>query len=284
MMNVLEKKMVGILKTLRENYGVTAVKINFEADGIRLGEILKMKEIVFYAGVGLTVKIGGCEALTDLRLSKMYGVNSIMGPMIESKFALEKYLAMVGGEYTSDELEDIRLLINIETLDGFERFDQMLTASNIEMLDGIVLGRKDFAAALNIEDVNAPKVLSLAQDLFSKAKQRSLLCIVGGGMTVKSIPFLNQLKGLLGGFETGKVVFADYGKAESNMEEGIPLALKFEYHWYELKQQYYGSIYNEDAAKMKRLSAMLKIYGAEEVKVAPGQDFTSKVAAMSVET
>lgn len=258
-MNVLEKKMVGILKTLREKYGVTAVKINFEADGIRLGEILRMKEMVMYAEVGLTVKIGGCEALTDLRLSRMYGVNSIMGPMIESKFALEKYLDMVAGEYPSDELKDLRLLINIETLDGYERFDQMLTASNIEMLGGIVLGRKDFAAALNIEDVNAPKILSLAQDLFSKTKQRSLLCIVGGGMTVKAIPFLKQLHGLIGGFETGKIVFADYGKAEATMAEGIPLALEFEYRWYELKQQYYGSIYKEDAAKMKRISAMIHV-------------------------
>jgi len=258
-MNILEKKMVGLLKTLRETYGVTAVKINFEADGIRLNEILRMKEIVIHAGVGLTVKIGGCEALTDLRLSKMYGVNSIMGPMIESKFALEKYLTMVSGEYTPDELADMRLLINIETLDGFEKFDQMLNASNIEMLGGIVLGRRDFAAALNIEDVNDPKVLSLAQTLFTKAKQRSLLCIVGGGMTAKSIPFLKQLKGLIGGFETGKVVFADYDKAEPNMEKGIPMALNFEYHWYELKQHYYGSIYKEDVEKMKKLSSMLYI-------------------------
>ncbi len=112
---------------------------------------------------------------------------------------------------------------------------------------------------MNIEDVNAPKILSLAQDLFSKAKQRSLLCIVGGGMTVKAIPFLKQLNGLIGGFETGKIVFADYGKAESTMAEGIPLALEFEYRWYELKQQYYGSIYKEDAAKMKRISAMINV-------------------------
>jgi 4-hydroxy-2-oxoheptanedioate aldolase len=259
-MNAIEKKMVGILRTLRENHGATAAKMNFEAEGNRLGEILRMKEIVLSAGVGLTVKIGGCEALTDLRLSKMVGVNSIMGPMIESKFALEKYLAMVGSEYAADELEDIRLLINIETFDGYQKIDQILSASNIGMLHGIVLGRVDLAAPLNIKDVNAPEIVSLAQDLFAKAKQKSLLCIVGGGMaTAKAIPFLKQLKGLLGGFETGKVVFADYGKAEANMEEGIPMAFKFEYHWYELKQQYYGSIYNEDAAKMKRLSAMFNI-------------------------
>ena len=252
-----EKKMVEILKRLRADYGVTAVKINLEAEGIRLEEILRTKELVMSAGVGMTVKIGGCEAVTDLRLSRMYGVNNIMGPMIESKFALEKYLAMVEAEYAADEIEEIKLLINIETVDGYQRFDQMLTASNIGMLHGIVLGRTDLAAALNQKDVNAPEVFSLARDLFTKAKQQSLLCIVGGGMTVKSIPFLKGLKGLLGGFETRKVVFADYGKVKANMEEGIPLALQFEYHWYELKQQYYGKIYQEDVAKMKGLAAQI---------------------------
>jgi 4-hydroxy-2-oxoheptanedioate aldolase len=258
-MNSIEKKMVGILKTLRENYGVTAVKVNMEAEGIRLEEMLRTKEIVMNAGVGLTVKIGGCEALTDLRLSKMYGVNTIMGPMIESTFALEKYLTMVESEYAADELEDLKRLINIETVDGYQKFDHILGASNIHLLDGIVLGRTDLAAALNLKDVNAPEVLSIAKDLFSKARKQSLICIVGGGISVKSIPFFKELKGLLTGFETRKVVFADYGRAEANMEEGIPLALKFEYHWYEWKQRYYGAIYNEDASKMKSLSTQIGV-------------------------
>ncbi len=256
-MNGIEKKMAGILRTLRANYGVTAVKVNMEAEGIRLEEILRTKDIVLNAGVELTVKIGGCEALTDLRLSKMYGVNTVMGPMIESQFALEKYLAMVESEYAADEREDLKVVINIETVDGYQKFDQILGAPNSKLLTGIVLGRTDLAAALNLKDVNAPAVLALAKDLFSKARQRSLTCIVGGGMSVKSIPFLKELKGLVTGFETRKVVFADYAEAEANMAEGIPLALKFEYHWYEWKQQYYGRIFNEDAAKMKSLSAQI---------------------------
>ena len=55
-MNGIEKKMVGTLRTLRENYGVTAVKVNMEAEGIRLEEILRTKDIVLSAGAELTVK------------------------------------------------------------------------------------------------------------------------------------------------------------------------------------------------------------------------------------
>ena len=256
-MNGIEKKMVGTLKTLRENYGVTAVKVNMEAEGIRLEEILKTKDIVLNAGVELTVKIGGCEALTDLRLSRMYGVNTVMGPMIESQFALEKYLAMVESEYDAEGLADLKVVINIETVDGYQKFDRILDAPNSRLLTGIVLGRTDLAAALNIKDVNAPEVLEVAKEVFAKARQRSLTCIVGGGMSVRAIPFLQGLKGMVTGFETRKVVFGDYEKAEPNMAEGIPLALKFEYHWYEWKQQYYGKICGEDAGKMKGIAAQI---------------------------
>lgn len=256
-MNNLEKKMVGILKTLGENYGVTAVKVNMEAEGIRLAEILRTKDIVLRSGVELTVKIGGCEAVTDLRLSKLYGVNTVMGPMIESAFALEKFLAMVESEYDAEELEELKVVVNIETVDGYRNFDQLLAAPNIHLLNGIVLGRTDLIAALNIKDFNAPEVLTLTRDLFTKARQRGLTCIVGGGMSVKSIPFLQGLKGLVTGFETRKVVFADYGKAEATMAEGIPLALKWEYHWYEWKQQYYGKILREDEGKMKGIAAQI---------------------------
>jgi 4-hydroxy-2-oxoheptanedioate aldolase len=253
-MNLIEKKMVSLLKTLHADFGASAVKINFEAEGIRLDEVLRTKDIVMSAGIGLTVKIGGCEALTDLLLSKMYGVNSVVAPMIESKFALEKFLSMVEAHYAPEELEDIKLLINIETRDGYQKFNDMLSASNIEMLDGIVLGRTDLAAALHLKDVNAPEVLSLAKDLFFRAKEKDLTCVVGGGLTLNSIPFLAELKGLLSGFETRKVVFSDYESAQTNMKEGITLALQFEYQWYELKQHYYGRLYNEDVSKMKKLS------------------------------
>ncbi|MCX7781137.1 MAG: aldolase/citrate lyase family protein [Negativicutes bacterium] len=260
-MNSLEKKMVEILKTLRQKYGAAAVKFNLEAEGIRLEEIARTKEIVLCAGVDLTVKLGGCEALTDLRLAKMFGVNNIMAPMIESKFALEKYLAMVADEYADNELADMNLLINIETVDGYEKFDQILSAENIARLNGIVLGRTDLAKALGVQDVNAPQVLAIARSVFAKAKRHSLLCIVGGGTTPKSVPFFQALhgEGVLDGFETRKVVFTDCLKAEGHIEQGILLALQFEYHWYELKQQYYGRILREDADKMKSLAKILSI-------------------------
>ena len=65
-MNNLEKKMLDTLIDLRENHHVVGVKAEFEAEGTRLEEALRLKEVVTKAGLDLTIKIGGCEAVKDM--------------------------------------------------------------------------------------------------------------------------------------------------------------------------------------------------------------------------
>lgn len=256
-MHSLEKKMVEILRELAANHGVTAVKSAMEAEGIRLNELLRIKELVLRAGVGMTVKIGGCEALTDLRLVQTIGGDNIMGPMIESRFALEKFLDMCEGEYDAEELADVKLLINIETLDAAEKIDSILAADGLERLHGIVLGRTDLCHAMKVQDLNDPQVLALARTLFEKAQAKNVRCLVGGGVTPASVPFLEALAGVLDGFETRKVVFGNYQAATRPMAEGIRLALEFEYNWYEWKKQHYSRLSGEDDGKMRGLAKQL---------------------------
>lgn len=258
-MKLIEKKLISVLNQLKSQYGATGVKASLEAEGVRLAELLRLKEIAMKADVDLVVKIGGCEALTDIRLAHTIGVNGVMAPMIESKFALEKFLAMSAAEYTQDELEDIKLSINIETVDGYEKIEKILAAENIQYLGGIVIGRTDLAAALKISDLDSPEILDIVRTIFTKAKQHSIYCLVGGGINYKTIPFLKQLGSLADGFETRKVVFGRFSRIEHVAKEAIHLALEFEYNWYELKQQYYAELRDEDAARMKKMAAMLKI-------------------------
>lgn len=186
----------------------------------RLNEIQKIRKIVTKSGVGLTAKIGGCEALTDLRLAYLHGSSGIMAPMIESRFALEKYLEMCSKEFLPEELDDIDLQINIETKDSLEKIDDILPASNIDMLHCIVLGRTDLCKNYAYKDVNDRRVLNLAIDLFSRAKNKSIKCIIGGGTTIESIPFFTALGELIDGFETRKVVFGNYRDYQKNLKEG----------------------------------------------------------------
>jgi hypothetical protein len=249
-------EMVQILKGLKESHGITAIKASFETEDIQLFELLRIVELAAAADVGIVVKLGGSEALTDIRMAKMLGASAVLGPMIESKFALEKYLELCGRTFTADE--DVKYLINIETGTGCRRIEDIISAYNVDMLDTVVLGRSDLRSSINADDVNAPEVLALAQALFGKLKQRSIRCLVGGGITAATVPFFDQLDGLVDGFETLKVVFGDYGKAKHNLADGIQRALEYELKWYQLKQAYYEERYQEDAKKIDRLERLSK--------------------------
>ena len=91
-MNTLEKKMVESLQDLKENHHVMGIKAEFEAEGTRLEEALRLKEVVTRAGLDLTIKIGGCEALKDMYDARTIGVNAIVAPMIETAYAMKKYI------------------------------------------------------------------------------------------------------------------------------------------------------------------------------------------------
>ena len=108
-MNNLEKKMVLILQDLKENHHVVGVKAEFEAEGTRLEEAMRLKEVVSKAGLDLTIKIGGCEAIKDMYEARVIGVNKIVAPMVETAYALKKYLMATKLELVLGTLGDYLL-------------------------------------------------------------------------------------------------------------------------------------------------------------------------------
>ena len=155
-MNQLERKMVDALKDLADDHYVVGVKAEFEAEGTRLEEALRLKEVCMKADVGLTIKIGGCEALRDMYECRVIGVERLVAPMVESAYALKKFLAAVELAYPPEEREDTLFAINVETINASSAFDEMLDQPQIELLDGIVLGRVDMTGSLGLtrEDIN----------------------------------------------------------------------------------------------------------------------------------
>lgn len=109
-MNLLERQMVDALKDLRESHAVIGVKAEFEAEGTRLEEALRLKEVVMKAGLGLTIKIGGCEALRDMYECRSIGVQRLVAPMIETAFALKKFISAARLVFPEEERTDAQLL------------------------------------------------------------------------------------------------------------------------------------------------------------------------------
>jgi len=257
-MNKLEKKMVGVLKNLKENHHVVGIKAEFEAEGTRMEEALRLKEVITKAGLDLTIKIGGCEAIKDMYDARSIGVKRIVAPMIESKYALKKFLAATKLVFPADEREDVDFLVNIETIDGFNNFDKMLELKEIGDLNGVVLGRVDMTGSMGLtrEDINSKKIFELAKDLFTKAKNHKLECVIGGGVSAASLPFFRDLpKDCLDRYETRKIIFQCPEALNKNADKGILKAVGFELMWLKNKRDFYGMIFDEDKHRIDMLQA-----------------------------
>ena len=57
-MNLITKEMLEVLKQLRDEYGILAVKAEFEAEGSRTDELISLNEVVFRADMKMFIKIG----------------------------------------------------------------------------------------------------------------------------------------------------------------------------------------------------------------------------------
>ena len=170
-MNATEKRMLNILKKLKENYGVLAIKAEFEAEGSRTDELVMLNEVVFRADMELFIKIGGCEAIRDMDQCRMLGASGIVAPMIETPFAMKKFVD-AGRKVYSDRVEDIEWIINTETVTCHQNLDQILTAGK-GFLNTIVIGRVDYAASMGLgrEEINSDTILKRSMSLAEKAKE-----------------------------------------------------------------------------------------------------------------
>src|SRR3990167_9351793 len=130
-MNKLEEKMVILLEDLRVNHNVCGVKAEFEAEGTRMDEAMRLKDVVSKAGLGLNIKIGGCEAIKDMLDAISLGAERIIAPMIETPYALQKFIRAARMIY-GDRLENIELLVNVETVTTWQNFSAMLEVPEIK--------------------------------------------------------------------------------------------------------------------------------------------------------
>ena len=259
-MNFLEKKMFEILVNLRDNFAVKGIKAEFEAEGTRIDELLRLVDLVKKANLKLGIKIGGCEAMKDLMEVKQIGTDYVIAPMIETDYALKKFIDSKNKIFDEYEKSNCDFLINIETIQGFKNLQKIIEINNSYKnngIKGIVFGRVDFSLSngLSRDDINSENVTNYVIEVAKVCKNNNLELVVGGGISIDSINVLNEIKKIhLTRFETRKVIFSKDSLDIKDLDKGMIQAVHFELLWLENKKTYYGNIYKEDDKRIEMLS------------------------------
>jgi 2-keto-3-deoxy-L-rhamnonate aldolase RhmA len=258
-MNATERQMVQILRTGAAEFGYVSVKAEFEAEGTRPDELLRLVDIARSANLPLTVKIGGCEAIRDLLESKQIGVRYVVAPMVETSYALTKFIAAKTAIYMPEESEDTDFLFNVETFTAFNNRKSIIeVASGNPGVNGIVFGRVDYVGSLGAhrDSINTDAITERVIEIAEDCRANNLDLVVGGGVSRDSIAALKRIRTEhLTRFETRKVVFAAAALNEPNIEQGLLAAVHFELLWLMNKREYYGAIHREDQRRIEMLEA-----------------------------
>jgi 4-hydroxy-2-oxoheptanedioate aldolase len=214
---------------MKEKYGASALKASFEDEGVTDSDLTDLVMLAGTPDLQVFVKIGGCEANRDIEKCLRLGVAGVVAPMVESEFAVSKFISSMKSKCDLLKVTPPQQFINIETMTACEKIEDILKEHH-KNIDGIVVGRSDLSRSLGLSKNNVDDyvVMIYAEKALAAAKKYGLKTKMGGSVSKKSAPRLEEMhkKGLLDGFETRAVVF-DMVSGVS-IDDAIKQAIEYE--------------------------------------------------------
>ena len=253
-MTPTERRMLDMLKKGRDRHGIVAVKAEFEAEGTRPDEFLRLLELAHRADLKVALKIGGCEAISDLQASKLYGVDYIIAPMVETAYALTKFVEAKTKTH-GDTGHATQFLFNLETEATLRNLEEILPVARAGV-DDIVFGRVDFTLSRGLprKAINEREITDAVLKVARACADADLELVVGGSVAPEALPALREIRQVrLDRFETRKIVFDGAVVETSGYDAAVATAIAFELDWLENKRDYYREIAEEDGARIRMM-------------------------------
>lgn len=255
-MKTREFKCVDILTDLIESEGLIGIKTSFEDEGALFNDTIRLKEICNQSKTKIILKIGGPEAIRDIKDSEIIGVKGLVAPMVESPFGLQKYIQAVNKNLPNSIINSLQLLVNIETITAVNNVEDILDVKESSQLYGVTVGRVDLVSSMDKDRsyVNDDEIYKLTKRVAIKAKEKGLKVCVGGAISTDSLPFLKKLhsEGLLDKFETRYAIF-DPSITLKNLSKALSKAQMFEYEWLMVKHEHYTTYANQDLKRIQMI-------------------------------
>ncbi len=252
----LENKLSKQLTKLKENYGLKAVKAEFEAEGASFRDLVRLRRLTAGLGIKLFLKIGGVEAVNDIKDSLDIGVDGLIAPMVESKFGVEKFIQACRRIYKNT---DIHLTLNIETKNAVNQIDEILQYAQSKV-HAITVGRTDLSQSYFRDDIfpDSEFVTDILEMLGGKIKHYKFLASVGGSISIQSLQIFknhSKIPRLFDQIETRKVIFP--AKTLLSNVSAVKEALKFEELFILSKKEINDLFMESEIARLTQLERRL---------------------------
>jgi len=198
----------------------SSLKGEFEAEGLSRDNLAAESLFAARNGLDFLVKIGGCEAKADVNYLVGLGITSIVAPMIETSFAMEKYMEILPENHFQ------HVSVTIETITAANNIEEIIE-SGIKLSE-VTIGRTDLTASYGGDSVESNKTMDMVKRVARLAKNKALKVTMGGSISSATTKLLledQELQNLLDFIETRKVVMP----IAKFLEEGaLPSALNLE--------------------------------------------------------
>ena len=229
------------------------IKISLEDEGLTFDQATKIACLTHQQQIPLNIKIGGAEAISDMRFAENIGCKGCVAPMIESSYALHKFISSVYKNSFNFE----NLFVNIESKQAYNNIKEILNSSDTSHLYGIVLGRTDFIQSFGRtkDKVDSDECLEMATEIFTLAKKKGLKKVMGGNLNINSYNFIKKLynKNLLDYIETRNVKVKLSNNFLNNFKENLSNMLSFEIEWLDNKYKKLSNLAKEDKKRLSNL-------------------------------